>query len=117
MSEDKEFFIRAKTDVPLPEDDTFIKQDPFNQSWDVIKDLQGLDANFKRRTSRIIKGEATQAYIDSSRAESVGINGARSKEINSGTVFRNAYGLFDTEQDQKKLTQEQYLEMLMDYLM
>jgi len=95
MSEDKEFFIRAKTDVPLPEDDTFIKQDPFNQSWDVIKDLQGLDANFKRRTSRIIKGEATQAYIDSSRAESVGINGARSKEINSGTVFRNAYGLFD----------------------
>ena len=95
MSEDRDVFIRAKTDVPLPEDDTFTKQDPFNQAWDVIKDLQGLDANFKRRTSRMIKGEATQAYIDSSRADSVGIDGARSKEINSGTVFRNAYGLFD----------------------
>ena len=95
MSEDRDFFIRAKTDTPLPEDDTFTKQDPFNQSWDVIKDLQGLDANFKRRTSRLVKGEATPAYIESSRAESTGRDGAKSKEINSGTVFRNAYGLFD----------------------
>jgi PBSX family phage portal protein len=95
MSEDREFFIRAKTDSPLPEDDTFTKQDPFNQSWDVIKDLQGLDANFKRRTTRVLKGEATPAYIESSRAESTGRDGAKSKEINSGTVFRNAYGLFD----------------------
>ena len=47
MSEDKDFFIRAKTDSPLPEDDTFTKQDPFNQTWDVVKDLQGLDANFR----------------------------------------------------------------------
>lgn len=95
MSEEKDFVIRAKTDSLLPEDDTFAKQDPFNQSWDVVKDLQGLDANFKRRTSRIVKGEATQGYIDSSRAESTGRDGAKSKEINSGTVFRNAYGLFD----------------------
>jgi PBSX family phage portal protein len=95
MSEDKEFFIRAKTDSPLPEDDTFTKQDPFNQSWDVIKDLQGLDANFKRRTNRVLKGEATPAYIESSRAESTGLDGAKSKEINPGTVYRNAYGLFD----------------------
>jgi len=95
MSEDKEFFIRAKTDTPLPEDDTFLKQDPFNQSWDTIKDLKGLDANFKRRTSRILKTEASQSYIDSSRAESTGINGARSKEINPGVIFHNAYGLFD----------------------
>jgi PBSX family phage portal protein len=95
MSEDRELFIRAKTDTPLPEDDTFTKQDPFNQSWDVIKDLQGLDANFKRRTTRVLKGEATPAYIESSRAESTGRDGAKSKEINSGTVFRNAYGLFD----------------------
>jgi PBSX family phage portal protein len=95
MSDEKDFFIRAKTDSPLPEDDTFTKQDPFNQSWDVIKDLQGLDANFKRRTTRVLKGEATPAYIESSRAESTGRDGAKSKEINSGTVFRNAYGLFD----------------------
>jgi PBSX family phage portal protein len=95
MSEDKDFIIRAKTDNLLPEDDTFAKQDPFNQTWDVIKDLHGLDNNFKRRTSRLVKSEATQGYIDSSRAESVGVNGARSKEINSGTVYRNAYGLFD----------------------
>lgn len=95
MTEDKEFFIRAKTDTLLPEDDTFSKQDPFNQTWDVIKDLQGLDANFKRRTSRVIKSEVTQGYIDSSRAESSGVDGAKSKEINPGTVYRNAYGLFD----------------------
>ena len=95
MSDEKEFFIRAKTDSPLPEDDTFTKQDPFNHSWDVIKDLQGLDANFKRRTTRVLKGEATPAYMESSRAESTGRDGAKSKEINSGTVFRNAYGLFD----------------------
>jgi len=95
MSEDKDFYIRAKTDSPLPEDDTFAKQDPFNQSWDFIKDLQGLDSNFKRRTSRTVKGEATQGYIDSSRAESSGLDGAKSKEINPGTVYRNAYGLFD----------------------
>ena len=87
MSDEKEFFIRAKTDSPLPEDDTFTKQDPFNHSWDVIKDLQGLDANFKRRTTRVLKGEATPAYMESSRAESTGRDGAKSKEINSGTVF------------------------------
>jgi PBSX family phage portal protein len=95
MSEDKDFYIRAKTDSPLPEDDTFAKQDPFNQSWDVIKDLNGLDANFKRRTSRIVKTEVSSSYIDSSRAESTGLDGAKSKEINPGTVYRNAYGLFD----------------------
>lgn len=96
MSEDKEFFIRAKTDNLLPEDDTFTKQDPFNQSWDVIKDLQGLDANFKRRTSRIVKGEATQGYIDSSREQKASVL---------------------MEQDLKRLTQEQYLEMPTDSLM
>lgn len=95
MSEEKDFIIRAKTDNLLPEDDTFAKQDPFNQTWDVIKDLQGLDANFKRRTSRLVKTEVTQGYIDSSRAVSTGINGAGSKEINPGTIYRNAYGLFD----------------------
>lgn len=95
MSEEKDFVIRAKTDSLLPEDDTFAKQDPFNQTWDVIKDLQGLDANFKRRTSRLVKTEMPQGYIDSSRAVSTGLNGAGSKEINPGTVYRNAYGLFD----------------------
>jgi PBSX family phage portal protein len=95
MAEDKSEFIRAKVDVPLPEDDTFAKQDPFTQSWDIVKDLQGLDNNFKRRTSRIIKTEASQAYIDSSRAESTGLDGAKSKEINAGLIYRNAYGLFD----------------------
>jgi PBSX family phage portal protein len=95
MSEDKFEYIRAKVDSPLPEDDTFSKQDPFNQTWDVIKDLSGLDNNFKRRASRLVKTEATQGYIDSSRAESTGLDGARSKEINAGTIYRNAYGLFD----------------------
>jgi len=95
MSEDRSEYIRAKVDIPLKEDDTFAKQDPFNQSWDIIKDLNGLDNNFKRRTSRIVKSESSQGYIDSSRAESTGLDGAKSKEINPGVIYRNAYGLFD----------------------
>jgi PBSX family phage portal protein len=35
------------------------------------------------------------AYTDSALAVNTGLDGARSKEINSGTVFRNGYGLFD----------------------
>jgi PBSX family phage portal protein len=95
MPEDKTEYIRAKVDTPLSKDDTFDKQDPFNQTWDFVKELQGLDQNFKRRTSRIVKTEASQAYMDSSRAESSGVDGAKSKEINSGLIYRNAYGLFD----------------------
>ena len=101
MSEDRSDIIRIKMDEGIPEDDTFKKQDPFNQSWDELKNLVGLDNNFKRRTTRALKSldvskvDASQGYIDSARAESTGIDGAKSKEINPGLIYRNGYGLFD----------------------
>jgi PBSX family phage portal protein len=95
MSDEIEYRIPARID-DLPEiDDTFKKQDPFNKSWDELKSFSGLDNNFKRRATRLSKTEVTQAYMDSARAVSSGINGAQSKEINPGTVYRNGYGLFD----------------------
>ena len=96
MSEENEYIVRAKMDDAIPEDDTFKKADPFNKSWDDLKSLGGLDNNFKRRTARVNKAnEPGQAYMDSARTNQVGIDGAQSKEINPGVVYRNGYGLFD----------------------
>ena len=95
MSDDYEYRIPARIDdLPAP-DDTFTKQDPFNKTWDDLKTFDGLDQNFKRRAGRLSKVDAPQSYIDSARAESVGIGGAKSKEINPGLIYRNGYGLFD----------------------
>ncbi len=81
----------------LPEEvDNFKLNDPFNKTWDDIKDYRGLDLNFKRRTSRnLSKVEATEQYLDSAGATDSGIEGAKSKKINPGSVYRNAYGIFD----------------------
>jgi len=95
MSEDNEYVIGARIDQLAKEDDTFQKQDPFNKPWDELKSLTGLDNNFKRRAARVSKVDASQGYIDSALAVSSGINGAQSKEINPGTIYRNGYGLFD----------------------
>jgi len=103
MSDRNDYVIGARIDKTIESDDTFEKQDPFNKSWDDLKNLSGLDNNFKRRTSRVAKSldtdvskvDASQGYIDSARAVSSGINGAQSKEINPGLIYRNGYGLFD----------------------
>ena len=95
MSEEKEYPIRARIDDLPKEDETFAKQDPFNKDWDELKNLGGLDANFKRRAQRMSKADATPAYMDSAMAISTGIKGAASKEINPGLIYRNGYGLFD----------------------
>ena len=87
--------IIAKVDTAEQEVDAFKDHDPFVKSWDAIKGLSGLNNSFKRRANRVSKNEMTPAYVDSSLAEKSGINGAKSKEINPGTVFRNGYGLFD----------------------
>jgi PBSX family phage portal protein len=73
----------------------FKLMDPFNKSWDDVKNLNGLDVNFKRRAARISKMEVTDGYMDSALAVQSGKEDAKSKAINPGTVFRNAYGLFD----------------------
>jgi len=95
MEEEKEYFVGARIDQLSEEINRFQELDPFNKSWDEIKNFNGLDANFKRRSQRIVKQEVTDAYLESASAGKVGISGAKSKEINPGTVFRNAYGLFD----------------------
>jgi PBSX family phage portal protein len=80
-------------DIPRDED-LFKKQDPFNKEWDDLKSFSGLSNNFKRRSNRVAKNYSSQ-YMDSAKTVSVGIEDARSKEINPGDVFRNGYGLFD----------------------
>ncbi len=102
-------------DISIPEIeqeiDVFKAQDPFNKSWDDLKNLSGLEKNFKRRSDRIEKANndsvvdstlqynninvMSQGYQDSALAVRSGKNGASSKEINPGRVYRNGYGLFD----------------------
>ena len=96
MSEENEYIIGARIDNAIQQDDSFAKADPFNKNWEDLKSLSGLDNNFKRRAARLSKAnDPSQAYMDSARTNQVGINGAQSKEINPGTVYRNGYGLFD----------------------
>jgi PBSX family phage portal protein len=104
MSED--YYIR---DLGLPESeiaqDDFKAQDPFNKTWNDLKGLAGLEKNFKRRTDRMSKAYDVQVpknldtsnpvSLDSALAINSGMNGATSKEINPGTVYRNGYGMFD----------------------
>jgi PBSX family phage portal protein len=105
MSDEQRIFV--KTDDLPAQDNTFKQQDPFNKKWDDLKVLDGLDTNFKRRTTRMVKNynESTQVatgvdtndrrYLESASAVSTGQGGAYSKEINPGDVYRNGYGLFD----------------------
>lgn len=99
MSEEKEYFVGARIDTPVDQFDAFKNADPFNKSWADLKSYSGIDNNFKRRVSRLLdkadRMNPTQGYLDSARAEQSGLDGAKSKEINPGTVYRNGYGLFD----------------------
>jgi PBSX family phage portal protein len=104
MAED--YYIR---DIGLPDlekqEDIFKAQDPFNKNWDDLKSLAGMDKNFKRRTDRMAKAydmaipndvrTDSAIYLDSALAVNRGVDGATSKEINPGTVYRNGYGMFD----------------------
>jgi PBSX family phage portal protein len=98
-------YVHAFTPDFAPEVDPFKEQDPFSKSWDTLKGLNGIEKNFKRRSDRMVKGEfvvsgnnvdtTNLGYQDSALAVNRGIDGAYSKEINPGTVFRNGYGIFD----------------------
>ena len=92
-------FISPKLNTQIREDSPFRGKDPFEKNWDQLKDLSGMDQNFRRRTGRnISKALATAsedpAYLVSAGAISTGQN-AQSKQLNAGTVYRNGYGLFD----------------------
>ena len=79
MSEEQDFIIGARIDNIQNADDTFKKNDPFNKTWDELKSLSGLENNFKRRAARMSKVDVTEPYLDSSRAISSGLDGAKSK--------------------------------------
>ena len=100
-----EYTINASLSDKESDPNLFAGKDPFNKTWTDLKKFNGLDKNFKRRTDRIEKQlyeEARPTYVDTSstsyqnsaRARNSG-DGAGSKEINPGDVFRNGYGLFD----------------------
>ena len=112
MAEEYQSYIRdLRLDDKIEDSNTFQDQDPFLKTWDDLKILTGLEKNFKRRTDRIIKANndafvdttiqynqvdiMNPAYQDSALAVTSGIDGARSKEINPGRVYRNGYGMFD----------------------
>jgi PBSX family phage portal protein len=90
--------------------DQFKDHDPFAKNWDELKNYTGLEKNFKRRTERLVKSTDVLienqtvntgidindlGYQDSALAINRGKDGARSKEINPGRVYRNGYGMFD----------------------
>ena len=109
MSE-QQWTVGARIDDVVETPDVFKNQDPFNKSWDDIKNLNGLDTNFKRRSTRMAKNMAygyqtrtdnsvandpSNQYMSSALAVASGRDDAASKEINPGQVFRNGYGMFD----------------------
>ena len=98
MSDHDEFrYISASLNTQEQQENVFKAQDPFNNSWDRLKDYSGLDQNFRRRTARSI-GKAldvnSAAYTDAANGTPTGVD-AGSKAINPGTVYTNGYGLFD----------------------
>lgn len=97
MSQEFEY-VQASLNTEPKEEDVFKTQDPFNKSWDQLKDYNGLDQNFRRRTARnigkMVVASENPAYLDAANATPSG-DGAGSKQINPGTVYRNGYGLFD----------------------
>jgi PBSX family phage portal protein len=98
MNNDEEFtYIPASLNTQSKEDNVFQEQDPFNKSWEYLKDYSGINQNFKRRIARQVNKSVipTQEYLDSANADPSGIEDASSKALNPGTVYRNGYGLFD----------------------
>ncbi|MBM3910147.1 MAG: phage portal protein [Thaumarchaeota archaeon] len=90
-------YIQASLNTQPEKDNAFLSHDPFNKSWDDLKNFSGIDNNFKRRAARNLnKAVATEnpAYLDAANATPYGQNSG-SKAINPGTVYRNGYGLFD----------------------
>ena len=108
---DREFeYIQASLNTEDTGNNQFLENDPFLKSWDQLKDLSGIDTNFKRRTSRTVSKYSmapetynprypaiapTPAYLNDANAFPSGKDGAQSKQINPGTVYQNGYGLFD----------------------
>lgn len=109
MTDDFEFqYVGASLNTQEEKENPFKKSDPFNQDWTTLKELGGLEQNFKRRTARNVtkavetyssatmtqNPEPTDSYLSAARASQTG-DEAGSKSINPGLVYRNGYGIFD----------------------
>jgi PBSX family phage portal protein len=97
MTDEYDNYVRVGLNTQEKSENPFKEQDPFNKSWDLLKDYSGLEQNFKRKTARNVAkavNTASEAYLDSANAVPSGPE-VGSKQINPGTVYRNGYGLFD----------------------
>ena len=59
--------VVAKFDDFDPEPPQF--SDPFQKNWDEVKEMRGLDTNFKRRTTRVVKGYHRRKQGSSNRTQ------------------------------------------------
>lgn len=96
MSDYEMEYLSASLNTQEEPVNVFKSQDPFGKDWEQLKDLSGLDINFRRRTARVVNKAASvsESYLNSANAVPSG-NDASSKQINPGVVYRNGYGLFD----------------------
>jgi PBSX family phage portal protein len=97
MTDEYDNYVRVGLNTQEKSENPFKEQDPFNKSWDMLKDYTGLEQNFRRKTARNVSkavNTATPAYLDAANAIPSGPD-VGSKQINPGTVYRNGYGLFD----------------------
>jgi PBSX family phage portal protein len=97
-------YLNVSWDSPEENSNIFKENDPFAKSWEDIKGLSGLNSNFKRKTTRSEKaydvprdsrGNISPAYAASAGVRAVGVDGAGTKQLNPGAVWRNGYGIFD----------------------
>ena len=105
--ERQEIVIKYSDDVQ--DINQFANSDPFNKSWEELKDLRGINTNFKRKTTRAENkfekavnniptnsmGQVVGQYARTAGVRATGIDGVETKQINPGEVYRNGYGLFD----------------------
>lgn len=93
--DENQYYVGASLNTQEEELSKFKEADPFTKNWDSLKNYDGLEKNFKRRTANALsKMEATPAYLEAASATPSGVD-AKSKQINPGDVYRNGYGLFD----------------------
>jgi hypothetical protein len=96
MSNIEKIYTPARIDEAVVAENPFKDSDPFIKNWEDLKSLNGLDNNFKRRAARISKMTYSDGYLDSAHAVQSSTSGdSKSKALNPGTIYRNAYGLFD----------------------
>ena len=93
---DKFDYLQASLNTQEKDVNQFAGLDPFSKSWNQLKDLSGIENNFRRRTSRNITKSVTDnpGYLESASASPSG-DDSSSKQLNPGTIYRNGYGLFD----------------------